>query len=193
MPVAKQITPTNHARAQPAMNFIGRTYPRAAEQQDAADKRRAIGALRAPSSMRRLQLILVLGRPTKPGRSVLFVLAMVSGGCDRMISDRFPLPPPAAEWSGGVTDVAKVTGLARETLIGCGARPQDISVRRSSVTWDNPDKAPGLTVQVSADAVRLSQHLYGSVNATATYRCVRRVLPERLSLVHAPAQARGKR
>jgi hypothetical protein len=31
----------------------------AAEQQDAADKRRAIGALRAPSSMRRLQLILV--------------------------------------------------------------------------------------------------------------------------------------
>jgi hypothetical protein len=32
----------------------------AVEQQDAADKRRAIGALRAPSSMRRLQLILVL-------------------------------------------------------------------------------------------------------------------------------------
>src|SRR5688500_1660249 len=34
--------------------------PRAAEQQDEADKRRANGALRAPSLMRRLQLILVL-------------------------------------------------------------------------------------------------------------------------------------
>ena len=35
---------------------------RAAEQQDAADKRRAVGALRAPSSSRRLQLILVFYR-----------------------------------------------------------------------------------------------------------------------------------
>ena len=33
----------------------------AAQQQDAADKRRAIEALRAPSSGRRLQLILVFG------------------------------------------------------------------------------------------------------------------------------------
>jgi hypothetical protein len=37
---------------------------RAAEQQDAAGKRRAIGALRAPSSSRRLQLILVLCGPS---------------------------------------------------------------------------------------------------------------------------------
>jgi hypothetical protein len=35
----------------------------AVEQQDAADKRRAIGALRAPSLSRRLQLILVLCGP----------------------------------------------------------------------------------------------------------------------------------
>src|SRR5687768_13816843 len=35
-----------------------------AQQEDAADKRRAIGALRAPSSSRRLQLILVLDGPT---------------------------------------------------------------------------------------------------------------------------------
>jgi hypothetical protein len=42
----------------------------AAEQQDAADKRRAIGALRAPSLMRRLQLILVLGRLTEVARAI---------------------------------------------------------------------------------------------------------------------------
>ena len=34
----------------------------AVEQQDAADKRRAIGALRAPSLSRRLQLILGVDR-----------------------------------------------------------------------------------------------------------------------------------
>ena len=36
----------------------------AVEQRDAADKRQAIGALRAPSLSRRLQLILVLGERT---------------------------------------------------------------------------------------------------------------------------------
>jgi hypothetical protein len=38
---------------------------RRCEQQDAADKRRAIGTLRAPSLSRRLQLNPVLDRPTE--------------------------------------------------------------------------------------------------------------------------------
>jgi hypothetical protein len=46
---------------------------RAAQRQDAADKRRAIGALRAPSLSRRLQLILVFdGRTEMPAASALY-------------------------------------------------------------------------------------------------------------------------
>src|SRR5688572_4697082 len=57
---------------------------RAAQQQDAADKRRAIGALRAPSLSRRLQLILVLcGRRVTRAvlRSVVAVTPFLAAGC----------------------------------------------------------------------------------------------------------------
>jgi hypothetical protein len=126
----------------------------------------------------RSQLKRVLGRPN--GRSGLFVLAVAVIGCDRMISDRFPVIPPVARGAGGVAEVSRLTGLARDTLASCGARAEHVAVRGSTVTWRNPDQPPGLTIYVASESVRLSQHLYGPVNATATYQCVRDTLAQRL-------------
>jgi hypothetical protein len=97
--------------------------------------------------------------------------------CDRMISHRITVvPSPPAEQPA----VDRITALAEESLVSCGAQAAHVTAHRGSLTWRNPEHLPGLTIDVSATGVSLYQHLYGMVGATKAYECVKDALAVRL-------------
>ena len=112
------------------------------------------------------------------GRTRLALIALAVVGCDRMISSQFTVAVP----TGGrdVNRYIQLRALAQETLASCGAQRQHVSGEAGVLTWRDPDNLPGLTVDVAANSLRVSQHLFGPVTATRSYECVKDTLARRL-------------